>query len=133
VAQLSCYLTQEELVGWAAYFELHNEQQEKAIQNANLGLNPIADNGLLRIPVPELTGERRQELVKTAGTIAEDGKIRIRQIRRDAIAQLKDAQKEGLSEDDLKRAEKEVQKEHDDFIQKIADALTKKEAELKQV
>tara|TARA_A100001015_G_scaffold315579_1_gene427737 strand:+ start:412 stop:969 length:558 start_codon:yes stop_codon:yes gene_type:complete len=106
---------------------------EKAIQNANLGLNPIADNGLLRIPIPELTGERRQELVKTAGTIAEDGKIRIRQIRRDAIAQLKDAQKEGLSEDDLKRAEKEVQKEHDDFIQKIADALTKKEAELKQV
>ena len=106
---------------------------EKAIQNANLGLNPIADNGLLRIPVPELTGERRQELVKTAGTIAEDGKIRIRQIRRDAIAQLKDAQKEGLSEDDLKRAEKEVQKEHDDFIQKITDALTKKEAELKQV
>ena len=105
---------------------------EKAIQNANLGLNPIADNGL-RIPVPELTGERRQELVKTAGTIAEDGKIRIRQIRRDAIAQLKDAQKEGFSEDDLKRAEKEVQKEHDDFIQKIADALTKKEAELKQV
>ena len=106
---------------------------EKAIQNANLGLNPIADGGLLRIPIPELTGERRQELVKTAGSIAEEGKIRIRQIRRDAITQLKDAQKEGLSEDDIKRAEKDVQKEHDAFIEKINDALAHKEAELKNV
>ena len=73
---------------------------EKAIQNANLGLNPIADGGILRVPVPELTGDRRQELVKTAGSIAEDGKIRIRQIRRDTLDQLKNAQKEGLSEDD---------------------------------
>ena len=106
---------------------------EKAIQNANLGLNPIADGGLLRIPIPELTGERRQELVKTAGSIAEEGKIRIRQIRRDAIAHLKEAQKEGLSEDDIKRAEKDVQKEHDAFIEKINDALANKEAELKNV
>lgn len=109
------------------------KEVEKAIQNANLGLNPIADGGLLRIPVPELTGERRSELVKTAGTIAEDGKIRIRQVRRDAIAQLKEAQKDGLSEDDIKRAEKDVQKEHDVFIEKINEAFTKKEAELKQV
>ena len=84
---------------------------EKAIQNASLGLNPIADGGILRVPVPELTGDRRQELVKTAGSIAEDGKIRIRQIRRDTLDQLKNAQKEGLSEDDYKRHEKEVQKE----------------------
>ena len=73
---------------------------EKAIQNANLGLNPIADGGILRVPVPELTGDHRQELVKTAGSIAENGKIRIRQIRRDTLDQLKNAQKEGLSEDD---------------------------------
>ena len=106
---------------------------EKAIQNANLGLNPIADGGILRVPVPELTGDRRQELVKTAGSIAEDGKIRIRQIRRDTLDQLKNAQKEGLSEDDYKRNEKEVQKEHDDFIQKINDYLGKKEADLKQI
>ena len=106
---------------------------EKAIQNANLGLNPIADGGILRVPVPELTGDRRQELVKTAGSIAEDGKIRIRQIRRDTLDQLKNAQKEGLSEDDYKRYEKEVQKEHDDFIQKINDYLGKKEADLKQI
>ena len=100
---------------------------EKAIQNANLGLNPIADGGILRVPVPELTGDRRQELVKTAGSIAEDGKIR------DTLDQLKNAQKEGLSEDDYKRHEKEVQKEHDDFIQKINDYLGKKEADLKQI
>lgn len=106
---------------------------EKAIRNANLGLNPIADGGILRVPVPELTGDRRQELVKTAGSIAEDGKIRIRQIRRDTLDQLKNAQKEGLSEDDYKRFEKEVQKEHDDFIQKINDYLSKKEADLKQI
>ena len=106
---------------------------EKAIQNASLGLNPIADGGILRVPVPELTGDRRQELVKTAGSIAEDGKIRIRQIRRDTLDQLKNAQKEGLSEDDYKRHEKEVQKEHDDFIQKINDYLGKKEADLKQI
>ena len=109
------------------------QEIEKAIQNANLGLNPIADGGILRVPVPELTGERRQELVKTAGSIAEEGKIRIRQIRRDSLDQLKDAQKAGLSEDDYKRSEKEVQKEHDDYIQKINDYLSKKESDLKQV
>ena len=87
----------------------------------------------MRVPVPELTGERRQELVKTAGSIAEEGKIRIRQIRRDSLDQLKDAQKAGLSEDDYKRSEKEVQKEHDDYIQKINDYLSKKESDLKQV
>ena len=106
---------------------------EKAIQNASLGLNPIADGGILRVPVPELTGDRRQELAKTAGSIAEDGKIRIRQIRRDTLDQLKNAQKEGLSKDDYKRHEKEVQKKHDDFIQKINDYLGKKEADLKQI
>ncbi|RCL31323.1 MAG: ribosome recycling factor, partial [Puniceicoccaceae bacterium] len=109
------------------------QEVEKAIRNANLGLNPIADGGILRVPVPELTGERRQELVKTAGSIAEEGKIRVRQIRRDSLDLLKDAQKEGLSEDDFKRSEKEVQKEHDDYIQKINDYLSKKESDLKQV
>ena len=87
----------------------------------------------MRVPVPELTGDRRQELVKTAGSMAEDGKIRIRQIRRDTLDQLKNAQKEGLSEDDFKRHEKDVQKEHDDFIQKINDYLGNKEADLKQI
>ena len=106
---------------------------EKAIQNANLGLNPLADGGILRVPIPDLTGERRKELVKTAGSIAEDGKVRIRQIRRDSLDQLKDLKNDGLSEDDFKRAEKDVQKEHDEFVQKINDYLNKKESDLTKV
>ncbi|MFP4673140.1 MAG: ribosome recycling factor [Opitutales bacterium] len=106
---------------------------EKGIQEANLGLNPIVDGGILRVPVPELTGERRKELVKTAGSMAEEGRVRIRQARRDALDALKAAQKEGLSEDDSKRYEKQVQKAHDDFIAEINEHLAKKEADLKKV
>ena len=106
---------------------------EKAIQEANLGLNPIVDGGILRVPVPELTGERRQELAKTAGKMAEDGRVSIRQARRDALDHLKTAKNESLSEDDFKRYEKEVQKEHDEYIVKINKLLADKETELKTV
>jgi ribosome recycling factor len=106
---------------------------EKAIQEANIGLNPLVDGGILRVPVPELTGQRRQELAKTAGNMAEDGRIRIRKNRRDAIDLLKAAKDDGLPEDDFKRLEKEVQKLHDDFISQVNQALTSKEADLKKV
>jgi ribosome recycling factor len=106
---------------------------EKAIQEANIGLNPLVDGGILRVPVPELTGQRRQELAKTAGNMAEDGRIRIRKNRRDAIDLLKAAKEDGLPEDDFKRLEKEVQKSHDDFISQVNQALTGKEADLKKV
>lgn len=106
---------------------------EKGIQEANVGLNPIVDGGILRVPVPELTGERRQELAKTAGSMAEEGKVRIRQARRDALDKLKAEQKDGLPEDETKRLEKEVQKAHDDYIAEINDHLAKKESDLKQV
>lgn len=106
---------------------------EKGIQEANLGLNPMIDGGILRVPVPELTGQRRQELAKTAGNMAEDGRIRVRQVRRDALDQLKTAKNEGLSEDDFKRYEKEVQKAHDDYIAEINQHLAHKEADLKKV
>lgn len=107
---------------------------EKGIQEANLGLNPLIDGGVLRVPVPELTGERRQELVKTAGSMAEDGRVRVRQVRRDALEQLKKAQKDGsISEDLYKRYEKEVQKLHDDHIAEINEHFAHKEAELKKV
>lgn len=106
---------------------------EKGIQEANLGLNPMIDGGILRVPVPELTGQRRQELAKTAGSMAEEGRIRVRQVRRDALDLFKQAQKDGLSEDDFKRYEKEVQKAHDDFIAEINQHLARKEAELKKV
>lgn len=106
---------------------------EKGIQEANLGLNPMVDGGILRVPVPELTGQRRQELAKTAGTMAEDGRVRVRQARRDALDMFKAAKDDGLSEDDQKRYEKDVQKEHDDFIAEINKHLAAKEAELKKV
>ncbi|MGK0176520.1 MAG: ribosome recycling factor [Lentimonas sp.] len=106
---------------------------EKGIQEANLGLNPIVDGGILRVPVPELTGERRQELAKTAGKIAEDGRVSIRQARRDALDLLKAAKNESLSEDDFKRYEKEVQKLHDDRIAEINQLLSSKEKELQTV
>jgi len=106
---------------------------EKAIQEANLGLNPLIDGGILRVPVPELTGERRQELVKTAGSMAEDGRVRVRQARRDALDMFKAAKENGLPEDDFKRYEKDVQKAHDDAIAEINQHLAHKEAELKKV
>jgi ribosome recycling factor len=106
---------------------------EKAIQEANLGLNPVVDGGILRVPVPELTGERRQELAKTAGSMAEEGRVRVRQARRDALDLLKSAKGDGLSEDDVKRAEKDVQKAHDDAITEINQHLASKEDELKKV
>lgn len=106
---------------------------EKSIQEANLGLNPIVDGGILRVPVPELTGERRQELAKTAGSMAEEGRVRIRQARRDALDLLKAAKDDGLPEDDFKRHEKEVQKAHDDAIAEINQHLSSKESELKTV
>jgi ribosome recycling factor len=106
---------------------------EKAIQEANLGLNPMIDGGILRVPVPELTGQRRQELAKTAGNMAEDGRVRVRQTRRDALDLFKAEKNDGLSEDDFKRYEKEVQKAHDDYIAKINQLLATKEADLKKV
>jgi ribosome recycling factor len=86
------------------------------------------------VPVPELTGQRRQELAKTAGSMAEDGRVRVRQARRDALDLLKAAKNDdGLPEDDFKRYEKEVQKAHDDFIAEINQHLAQKEADLKKV
>lgn len=106
---------------------------EKGIQEANLGLNPMIDGGILRVPVPELTGTRRQELAKTAGNMAEDGRVRVRQARRDALDLFKEAKNTGLSEDDFKRYEKEVQNAHDDCIACINQQLADKEAELKKI
>ena len=107
---------------------------EKAIRNANLGLNPIVDGQTLRIPVPPLTEERRKDLVKLAGKYAEQQKIAVRNVRRDANDDLKKAEKAGeISQDEQKKMETEVQKDTDAAIKRIDEALKTKEQEIMQV
>ncbi len=106
----------------------------KAIQTANLGLNPIKDAELIRIPIPPLNEERRKELVKITKKFGEDGKIAIRNVRRDAIEHLKKSEKaEHLSEDDRKRGEIEVQKMTDKYIKEVDGLLGQKEKEIMEV
>ena len=96
---------------------------EKAIRSAGLGLNPINDGNTLRLPIPDLTEERRKELAKLAHTYAEKARIAIRNVRRDGMDNLKtDENKKEISEDDRKRSETEVQKLTDEII-KEADAV----------
>ena len=104
---------------------------EKAIRSAGLGLNPISDGQTLRLPIPDLTEERRKELAKLAGQYAEKGRIAIRNVRRDAMDKLKtDENKKEISEDDRKRLETEVQKMTDDMIKQADDYATTKEKEI---
>ena len=107
---------------------------EKAIRNANLGLNPIVDGQTLRIPVPPLTEERRKDLVKLAGKYTEQQKISVRNVRRDANDDLKKAEKAGeISQDEQKKMETEVQKDTDAAIKRIDETLRTKEVEIMQV
>lgn len=107
---------------------------EKAIRAADLGLNPIVDGQTLRIPVPPLTEERRKDLVKLAGKYAEQQKIAVRNVRRDANDDLKKAEKAGeISQDEQKKMETEVQKDTDAAIKRIDEALKTKEVEIMQV
>ncbi|MCB1127134.1 MAG: ribosome recycling factor [Verrucomicrobiae bacterium] len=107
---------------------------EKAIQKANLGLNPCVDSKVIRINFPELSTERRQEFSKIVRKMAEDGRVAVRHVRRDAIEHLKrDAKAGGVTEDEEKHAEKEVQKLTDQFIAKIDEHLEHKEKEIMTV
>ena len=107
---------------------------EKAIQKANLGLNPSVDRTLIRIVLPELSTERRQEFSKIAKKMAEDGRVAIRHVRRDAIEELKKQGKAGgVTEDEEKQAEKEIQKLTDQYIAKIDTHLAHKEKEIMTV
>src|SRR6516165_6059761 len=100
---------------------------EKAIRNAGLGLNPVVDGQTLRIPIPPLTEERRKEIVKVAGKYAEQQRIAVRNIRRDANDDLKKAEKDSvISQDELKRMEAEVQKLTDEAIKRVDEALKTK-------
>lgn len=107
---------------------------EKAIQKANLGLNPAIDKKVIRLVFPELSGERRQEFIKVVKKMAEDGRVAIRHVRRDAMEALKKAVKAGnVGEDAEKHAEKELQKLTDDYIAKIDQHLAHKEKEIMTV
>jgi ribosome recycling factor len=107
---------------------------EKSILNSNLGLNPITDGQLVRIPIPPLNEERRKELVKLVKKFSEEGKIAIRNVRRDAIEHLKKAEKEEhVSEDERKHAEAEAQKYTDKHIKEIDTILQQKEKEIMEV
>ncbi|HWU13798.1 MAG TPA: ribosome recycling factor [Caulobacter sp.] len=107
---------------------------EKAIRNSGLGLNPVVEGQNLRIPIPPLTEERRKDLVKIAGKYAEQQKVAVRNIRRDANDDLKKAEKASvISEDELKKMETEVQKMTDEAIKRVDEALKTKEQEIMQV
>ena len=107
---------------------------EKAIREAGLGLNPMADGQMVRVPLPELNEERREELVKIAGKYAEQGRVAVRNVRRDGMDQLKKGEKDGeISQDEQKSLSDDVQKLTDDYIAKIDEALSQKEAEIRQV
>src|SRR6185437_7309376 len=107
---------------------------EKAIRSAGLGLNPMVDGQNLRIPIPPLTEERRKELAKVAGKYAEQQRVAVRNIRRDANDDLKKAEKDGaINQDEHKRLEHEVQKITDEAIKRIDEALKTKEQEIMHV
>ena len=102
----------------------------KGIQTANLGFNPTVDGGIVRIPLPEMSRERRQEFVKVANRLAEEGRVHIRNVRRDALESVKKAK---LPEDESKRLEKDIQTATDKSIADINQHLAHKEKELTTV
>ena len=107
---------------------------DKAIRNANLGLNPVVDGQLLRVPIPELTEERRQEMTKIAGKYAEQARIAVRNVRRDGMEDLKRREKSGeISKDEHRQLSQEIQKLTDETIAKIDETLAAKEKEIMQV
>lgn len=107
---------------------------EKAIQSSNLGLNPSNDGVVIRLAFPALTEERRKDYVKVVKAMAEDGRIALRNIRRDARKALETGEKDGeLSKDELERAEKELEKVTHDNVELIDKAFTRKEHELLEV
>lgn len=104
---------------------------EKAIRESDLGLDPAHQGSIIRVPLPSMNEQRRKELVKVLHNLAEDGRVAIRHGRTDARDKLKKLK--GVSEDEVKQAEKDLQKLHDDFIGKIEQAVKTKEAELMEV
>ena len=111
-----------------------SEAVEKAIRDSGLGLNPQAEGSVIRIPIPDLSEERRKEMVKVAGKYAEASRVAIRNIRREAIEAVRKAEKEGgMSEDERHSLENEAQKLTDSHISKVDDMLAQKEKDILSV
>ena len=107
---------------------------EKAIRESDLGLNPAAEGTMIRVPIPDLSEERRRDMVKVAGRYAEACRVAIRNVRRDGIETIRKAEKDGLiSEDDRHGQEGDVQKLTDNYVKRVDDALAAKEKEITQV
>jgi ribosome recycling factor len=107
---------------------------EKAIRDANLGVNPVADGQVVRVMLPEMTSERRAELVKVAAKYAEGARVAIRNVRRDGMEQVKKHQKaKEISEDEERKAGEDIQKLTDEMIKKIEEILSDKEKEILHV
>ena len=107
---------------------------ERAIQKSDIGINPTNDGNCIRIVFPELTEDRRKELVKNVKSIAEETKVAIRNIRRDGIDEAKKKQKSSeITEDDLKSAEEKIQKITDKFINNVEEIINKKEKEIMEI
>ena len=110
------------------------KQIEKTIQESDLGLTPSNDGKLIRLPIPQLTEERRKELVKVVRHMAEEGRVAVRNVRRDAIKHLEELVKNGtVGDDDERAAEGRVQKVTDEHVARIDDLLKRKEAEIMEV
>ena len=106
---------------------------DKAIRQSGLGINPVVDGTILRLPIPELNEERRRELTKVAGQYAENAKVAIRNVRRDGMDQIKKAKGDGMSEDDQKIWSDEIQDLTDGYIKKVDEALETKQAEIMEI
>jgi ribosome recycling factor len=107
---------------------------ERAIQESDLGLTPSNDGKLIRLPIPQLTEERRKELVKVVRHLAEEGRVAVRNVRRDCMHHLKELVKDGdVGDDEERRAEEKAQKLTDEHVQRIDDLLKHKEDEIMEV
>ncbi len=105
-----------------------------AIRASELGLNPQDDGAVIRVPIPPLSEERRREMVKLVAKLVEEGRVHVRQVRRDGNEKLKKLEKDGhVSEDDIKRIQEQVQKLTDTYIKHLDDLLAKKQAEVMEV
>lgn len=107
---------------------------EKAIRESDLGLNPMAEGTLIRVPIPDLSEERRKDIVKVAGRYAEAARVAVRNVRRDGIEAARKLEKDSeISEDERHNLETDIQKLTDDHVKQIDDALSNKETEITQV